>query len=642
MKKLFSIGRFACLAIGLSILSYALKAQTNVLEQEVNYLSDVPIIDGELDENLVNLKPREFPVKYKSNIKNTDVNITYRLAYGTSFFYVYVEIDAENLVYRDRAYQNGDGFHMVLAKPREDNQPTDEFYVFAGSAVNTKSMEWTRNIFWYYNVDNIFKRTSKDTKLMFLEKAGKTSFELILPWKDVYPYHPWISEGIGFNLCFVKAIGDKEKNLYKVLEDKMGAENSNRKYINLKFQKPLHKAENQTYFVLNRNNINGKETLTGVSATVSAGGANEDLIIKIISGENTIVDNTRQKFVCQQGVNIKRVIVNKEPIAEGGYKIEWYSMINDSKGETFLTSLPEFNLMEVNDKIERIKKTISASSYQTLQYKAFEIDKELNEIKPYETCGNQRLAISELLYQIEKGKNGDDIIADKRGFVRKGYRSELDEKLIPYMVYIPKDYDPKKKYPLLVYLHGSASDETNLIGAKFTIPEGFIALGPNGRGPSNCYTWDNAQTDIAEAIDAVTQSYSVDETNIFLSGFSMGGYGVYRTYCKTPEKFKALSIFSGNPNIANMWSGTDDYMDFTQEENLKKFKDVPMFIFHGKKDINCPFDITQGIIEKLRKNGAIVKFETEDDKGHEAPGQETILKYNEWVRTTLQNNKYSP
>lgn len=625
--------------MSLFFLANTLKAQTNIPEQEVNYLSSTPVIDGELDGDLTYLKPREFPIKYKSNNDNPDINVTYRLAYGTDFFYVYFEVDAEKLVYRDRAYQNGDGFHMVLAKPRADNEPTEEFYVLAGSAVNKKSMEWTRNIFWYYNVDNIFKRTSKDTKLMFLEKDGKTSFELILPWKDVYPYHPWISENIGFNLCFVKAIGDKEKNIYKVLEDEMGAENSSRKYKNLKFQQPLHETENQTYFVLDRNNIKGKETISGVSATVSNGKDQEELIVKIISGENTLVDYSHQTFTCRQGVNINHFDINKNPIDAGGYKIEWYSKLNSSKGETYLTSLPEFNLSEIRSEIESIKGSISKPSYQTLLFKASEIDKDLNEVKSYETCGNQRLAISKLLYQINKGKNGEDIIANKRGFIRKAYRSELDEKLIPYMVYIPDDYDPNKKYPLLIYLHGSASDETNLKGAKFTIPEGFIALAPNGRGPSNCYTWDNAQTDIAEALNAVTESYSIEETNIILSGFSMGGYGVYRTFSEAPEKYKALAIFSGNPNIANMWSGTNDYMDFTQEKNLEIFKDVPMFIFHGKKDINCAFDITQGIIEKLNKNGAIVKFVTEEDKGHETPGQKTIQSYYEWVQTILNNNE---
>lgn len=524
--------------LGLCCFSNISKAQTDTLREEVNYLSEAPNIDGELDDHLTFIKDRDFPVKYKSNDENPDVKVTYRLAYGTNFFYVYVEVDAQKLVYRDRAYQNGDGFHMVLAKPTANNQPADEFYVLACSAVDRKNMEWSRNIFWYYNVEDIFKPTSKDTKLMFLEKEGKTSFELLLPWKDVYPYHPWISEGIGFNLAFVKAIGEEGRNIYKLLEDELGAENSNRKYLSLQFQEPLHKTETQTYLVLKQNNIKGKEILTGVSATVSAGDDKEELTGRIISDENTLVEDFRQNFESRRGVNIKHFEINKKPIPAGGYKIKWNSRLNDSKGETYLTSLPDFNFLQVNNEIEKIQDHLSASSYETLQHKIWEIDRELAEVKPYETGGDQRLAISEVLHHIEQGKNGLDIIADKRGFIRKGYRSKLDNKLIPYTVYIPEDYDHGKKYPLLVYLHGSASDETNLKGARFTIPQGFIALGPNGRGPSNCYSWDHAQMDIAEAIDAVTETYSVDKNNILLSGFSMGAMAFTAPIVKPPINLK--------------------------------------------------------------------------------------------------------
>ena len=269
-KMLFPKIKIIIIIIGLCCLSSTLSSQKALLEQEIKYLSESPIIDGELDSNLFSLEPREFPVIVKTNDNNPDIKVTYRLAYGTNFFYVYIEAEAEKLIYRDRAYQNGDGFHMVLARPKPKNQLTDEFYVLACSAVNKESMEWSRNIFWYYNVDDIFKRTSKDTKLMFAEPDGKISFELLLPWKDVYPYHPWLSERIGFNLCFVKAIGDQDNNYYFVRKDNMGAENSKRDYKIMKFKEPNHEGKPQTYFILDRNNIHDTEILSSRSVTISS------------------------------------------------------------------------------------------------------------------------------------------------------------------------------------------------------------------------------------------------------------------------------------------------------------------------------------------------------------------------------------
>ncbi len=116
----------------------------------------------------------------------------------------------------------------------------------------------------------------------------------------------------------------------------------------------------------------------------------------------------------------------------------------------------------------------------------------------------------------------------------------------------------------------------------------------------------------------------------------MGGYGVYRTYYETPGKYKALAVFSGNPNIANQWSnGENIYPDFTQQKYLKIFNNIPIFIFHGEEDRNCSFETTQQIIEKLSNAGANVKFISEEDKGHEPPDEETVKVFHKWIKTKV-------
>ena len=91
----------------------------------------------------------------------TRVNpITYRVAYGTEFLYVYIEAEADHLTYRDRAFQNGDGFLLLLGKPQPNNGATDEFYELACGAVNTAERIWQKRIFWNYNVDKVFVPTS--------------------------------------------------------------------------------------------------------------------------------------------------------------------------------------------------------------------------------------------------------------------------------------------------------------------------------------------------------------------------------------------------------------------------------------------------------------------------------------------------
>ena len=608
----------------------------DVLEPEITFLAEAPVIDGILDPGLQNLPVRSFSQIVKVPAENQLIPVSYRLAYGTSFFYVYVEAEADELTFRDRAYQNGDGFHMVLALPRPDNEPTDEFYVVACSAVDKARMEWSRRIFWYYNVTNLFLRSSEETKLEFVAADGKIGFELILPWKDVHPYHPWISESLGFNLCFVKAVGEQGKNYQFVIPDmKMQSENSKRMYCLLKFQEPELDEDTQTFVLLDRNHIGEGETLRATAVTVSGSPANENLVLRIVSGEGARVGQSYARYECSKGITRNEFVVDTAAtLPAGGYSVEWSSRNYDSKGDSGLTVLPEFDPVSLNADIEGLADVVAPSSFTTYQFLAEEIHKQLSEVKPYETCASQRIKLAKLLKDINAAKGGEDIYANKTGLVRKAFRSKLDDTLQPYCVRIPEDFDPAKKYPLMVFLHGSASDETNIAGFDYISEGSFIELAPRARGTSNVYSADNAQEDVAEAIDAVVAGYPIDTDRIFLSGFSMGGYGVYRTFYETPEKFRALVVLSGHPNLANRWLG-GEHPNFLEEKNLDSFKDIPIFIFHGMQDRNCPFEITEQLIEKLRNAGAQVEFRTEEDKGHERMGAETIEKYHEWLGKIL-------
>jgi predicted esterase len=40
------------------------------------------------------------------------------------------------------------------------------------------------------------------------------------------------------------------------------------------------------------------------------------------------------------------------------------------------------------------------------------------------------------------------------------------------------------------------------------------------------------------------------------------------------------------------------------------FKDIPVFIYHSKNDLNCPYDLTEQLVKKLKTAGAIVEFVT--------------------------------
>ncbi|PWB73048.1 hypothetical protein C3F09_05735 [candidate division GN15 bacterium] len=609
-----------------------LDASPKVLEPQIDFLEQAPVIDGLLDDSLRFLPERRFAFAYVPKGESV-IPANYRLAYGTGFLYLYLEASSRQLVFRDRAYQNGDGFQMVIANPRPDQAPSEEFYVLACSAVKEPSLEWTRRIFWYYNVQRIFVPTSEHCKLESRQSEGKISFELLLPWADVHPYHPWISRQIGFNLRFIKAIGSDDAMFLGLVDDPlMGAEESKRQYALLSFQPPNIHGVSQMFAQPARSHIVAGDTLEVSSVTVAPDARASELTIGVYTGEGERILYQRVPQDCSSGIVHSHTQVNTSELPSGGYIVRW-SAGSTSCGERGLTILPSEDMHLLDKRLRAVADKISTSSANTLELMLEESQLQLRLTYPYETCGQLRLKLESLLELVSHAERGDDDLASMSGFARKAYRSRIDGTLQPYMVYLPSDYDSGKSYPLLVYLHGSASDETSLSkrGARDIIPQGFVAVAPNGRGRSNAFCADHSQDDISEVITTVTQDYSIDTDIILLAGFSMGGYGVLRTAAETPDRFRALAIMSGDPNLAQKYTGDSTQLNFLDERNLRTFANMQMFVFHGENDKNAPYESTRELVDKLRKVGARVLFITEAEKGHDFLNSTTLKKYREWI-----------
>ena len=609
----------------------------------VGFLAEAPTIDGILDPSLRDLPRRAFSQVDLFGTGEKPVEAHYRLAYGTNFLYVYVEARGDRLTYNDRAYQNGDGFHMVIARPQPGDAPTDEFYVVACSAVDRPELDWTRRLFWYYNVDKLFVPMSRQAKLESAAHDGVISFELLLPWQDLHPYHPWLSEGIGFNLGFVKASG-QGAFYYRVLPEDLGGENVPRRYIRLRFSEPALDKGIQTFVKLERNHLGQGEALRARAVTLSAGQDTESLSAAVLSGEGTRLESSTAEHPCQRGLTFHEFGINLGDIPPGGYRVAWSSRHSYSRGEDSLrasgvTVLPPASAAVYTQRLESAKTRLSPGSATTLGFLLDEAFASLRSMKPYETAARERLALLRLEEDLTQAEAGRDMFATRTGFLRRAFLSRIDNTLQPYCVRIPAGYDPQaaKKYPLVVFLHGSASNETNLATFDFLSDGDFIELAPRGRGPSNAFTRDHAQEDIEEAIAAVIQSYPVDETRVILTGFSMGGYGVYRTFYEHPARYRALAVFSGEPDIGNQYFSGEGHPNFLEDKNLAKFRGMPIFIFHGRDDRNCPFAVTQELVEKLGRSGAKVEFVTEAGAGHQRPGPEALARYHIWLKTVSRN-----
>ena len=116
----------------------------------------------------------------------------------------------------------------------------------------------------------------------------------------------------------------------------------------------------------------------------------------------------------------------------------------------------------------------------------------------------------------------------------------------PYQVRLPESYrtDVTKKFPLLVYLHGSGYGRP---GADNEFYEQFIKPRSEFEAvvayPSSHGGW--SPTLVEDMIDEIIKSNRIDESRIYLVGFSMGAMGGWQTLLDRPDRFAAAAIIAG-------------------------------------------------------------------------------------------------
>ncbi len=127
------------------------------------------------------------------------------------------------------------------------------------------------------------------------------------------------------------------------------------------------------------------------------------------------------------------------------------------------------------------------------------------------------------------------------------------------MVFKPEDFDPKKKYPMIVYFYEKLSDELHTyrepapirsaVNIPFFVSRGYIIFIPDIEYKTG-HPGQGAYDYIVSGARALVKKGFVDSTNMALQGHSWGGYQAAIVATMTPM-FKA--IWAGAP-VANMTS----------------------------------------------------------------------------------------
>ncbi len=133
-----------------------------------------------------------------------------------------------------------------------------------------------------------------------------------------------------------------------------------------------------------------------------------------------------------------------------------------------------------------------------------------------------------------------------RGILWKCYKSRFDGAWQPYSLYVPEKYDPKKKWPLIIDLHGYSGgwnlypDQDKVQAARSA---GCLLLKPYLRGMTWYMAW--GEREMIDLLAAVRAEYNVDADRIHVTGFSMGGCGTMKFLASYPDVFASGGGSSG-------------------------------------------------------------------------------------------------
>ena len=222
------------------------------------------------------------------------------------------------------------------------------------------------------------------------------------------------------------------------------------------------------------------------------------------------------------------------------------------------------------------------------------------------------LLILILIAVLAAGQNREEILAAK---VYKGSQGQS----MPYRLYVPENYDKRKMYPLVLYLHGGGGrgddNRKQMEGGNGYIVDLLVARSSQAKNPAivavpqspgegwvgyDSITPTRYLSLVLELISDLENSYSIDVNRRYVLGQSMGGFGTFAIISLKPNMFAAAVPVCG---------GGD-------ESNAGKIAQIPIWIFHGEKDETVSVERSRSMVAALTRAGGKPRYTEYKGEGH--------------------------
>ena len=210
----------------------------------------------------------------------------------------------------------------------------------------------------------------------------------------------------------------------------------------------------------------------------------------------------------------------------------------------------------------------------------------------------------------------------------------------------PHDFDPSKKYPLIVEIHGGPATQYGygffhemqmLVAAGYVIlytnPRGSIGYGRDFSLAVRGAWGEKDSLDIMAGVDALLQKGYIDERRLGVAGGSYGGFMTNWLIGHT-DRFKAAVTQRSVVNLASDfgssdfgWTFADDELETTPWDNLDAYMHMspinyvkqmhtPLLILHSEQDLRCNIEQAEQLFAALKYLGREVLFVRFEGQSH--------------------------
>jgi predicted peptidase len=165
------------------------------------------------------------------------------------------------------------------------------------------------------------------------------------------------------------------------------------------------------------------------------------------------------------------------------------------------------------------------------------------------------------------------------------------ELTLDYLLYLPPRYASQNTWPLLLFLHGAGErgndiEKVKANGLPKLIEQGkqfpFIIVSPQCPA-GDAWVWKLKS--LCTLIDDLSAHYKVDQDRIYVTGFSMGGFGTWALAAYAPERFAAIIPICGGGEVTS----------------VPRLKRLPVWAFHGANDDIVPIERSREMVDALTK-----------------------------------------